>query len=99
VTIATNLALRLERRWTIGSFVQRNRGTLISIAFFLALFVVTTALSPRGLTYFSVTSLLNAGAALALAAIGQTFVILCGDSSTARSSRSSECNPSLSRCR
>jgi ribose transport system permease protein len=78
VTIATNLALRLERRWTIGSFVQRNRGTLISIAFFLALFVVTTALSPRGLTYFSVTSLLNAGAALALAAIGQTFVILCG---------------------
>lgn len=78
MSVAPNLELRPGRRWTIGSFVQRNHGALVSVAFFLALFAVTTALSPRGLTYFSVSSLLNAGAALALAAIGQTLVILCG---------------------
>jgi ribose transport system permease protein len=78
VTVAANLSFRSGRRWAAGSLIERNRGVLISVGFFLALFALITALSPRGLTYFSMTSLLNAGAALALASIGQTLVILCG---------------------
>ena len=58
--------------------MRRHSGTLISICVFVLLFATTTSFSQRGLTYFSVSSLLNAGTPLALASMGQTLVILCG---------------------
>ena len=45
---------------------------------FAALLAFVQVISPKGLTYYDISSLMTSGAPLALAAIGQTFVIIVG---------------------
>lgn len=58
--------------------VSRNRGTLIAIAVFLTLLGMIDWISAGPFTYFDASFLASGGATSALAAIGQTIVILSG---------------------
>ncbi|HRX35150.1 MAG TPA: ABC transporter permease [Aestuariivirga sp.] len=68
----TSPASRLAR-----AFAQ-HRGMLVALVVFLILIGVVDAISPGALTYFDVSFLSSGGATSALAAIGQTIVILSG---------------------
>lgn len=59
-------------------WLTRNSGMLVAFAVFVMLFLVTDWVSPGPMTYFDVSFLASGGTALALAAIGQTLVILSG---------------------
>jgi len=56
----------------------RVRGLLIAIAVFITLIVVNDLMSPGPMSYFEVSFLSSGGATLAIAAAGQTLVILSG---------------------
>jgi ribose transport system permease protein len=58
--------------------IGRHRGVLIAIAVFVALFLFADFISPGPVTYFEVSYLSSGGATLAIAAVGETFVILSG---------------------
>ncbi len=62
------------RRLRLG----RHRGPLIAAAVFLALLLTVDLISPGPFSYFEFGFLSAGGAALALAAMGQTLVILTG---------------------
>ncbi|MEJ8573510.1 ABC transporter permease [Microbaculum marinum] len=61
-----------------GIRIGRHRGLLIAIAVFAALFLFADLISPGPMTYFEVSYLSSGGATLAIAAVGETFVILSG---------------------
>ncbi|MGE3830274.1 MAG: ABC transporter permease, partial [Parvibaculaceae bacterium] len=56
----------------------RSRGLLIAIAVFITLLIVNDLMSPGPMSYFEVSFLSSGGATLAIAASGQTLVILSG---------------------
>jgi ribose transport system permease protein len=56
----------------------RHRGQIAAAVVFVALLALVAAISPKGLSYYDISSLITTGAPLALAAIGQTFVIVVG---------------------
>lgn len=56
----------------------RSRGLITALAVLVALFLVVAAITPDAFSYFELTSLSTTGAALALAAMGQTLVVLTG---------------------
>ena len=56
----------------------RARGLLVAVAVLLALFLVVAAITPGAFSYFELSTLSTGGATLALAAMGQTLVILTG---------------------
>lgn len=58
--------------------LTRNRGALIAAAVLAILLFIVDAISAGPLTYFDVSFLSSGGATSALAAIGQTIVILSG---------------------
>jgi ribose transport system permease protein len=58
--------------------LARHRGLMAAAAVFVALLALVAAISPTGLSYYDISSLITSGAPLALAAIGQTFVIVVG---------------------
>ena len=58
--------------------LSRHRGLIAALVVFAALLAFVAAISPKGLSYYDVSSLITSGAPLALAAIGQTFVIIVG---------------------
>jgi ribose transport system permease protein len=58
--------------------IARHRGLIIAVGVFLFIVVVLFALSPHGLSYFDVSFISAGGAALALAAMGETMVVLTG---------------------
>lgn len=58
--------------------LERNRGGLVAALVFAALLVVVDWIGVGPLTYFDVSFLASGGAASAIAAIGQTIVILSG---------------------
>ena len=64
--------------WPAGHPLARSRAILIAIGVFALLFLLTDWISPGPLTYFDVTSVASGGTPLALAAVGQTLVILSG---------------------
>ena len=64
-------ALRLKR-------LARSRGLLIAIAVFLALLATVASIGSVRLSYYDLSQIATSGATLALAAIGQTIVILSG---------------------
>ena len=66
------MGLELRRR------AGRSRGLLIAMAAFAALFAVVNAVSPGAISYFDISFLSSGGATLAIAAMGQTVVILSG---------------------
>ena len=59
-------------------FLRRNRGVLIIVAVFTALFLVSTIFSGGSFGYFEASFMASGGATLALAAMGQALVILVG---------------------
>jgi ribose transport system permease protein len=56
----------------------RNRGPLVALAVFTVLFLTVQIVSPTHFDYFEFSSLSAGGATLALAAIGETAVVLTG---------------------
>ncbi|MBX6323318.1 MAG: ABC transporter permease, partial [Rhodospirillaceae bacterium] len=74
--IAATLSAR--RPWPVGLWLGRNRGPLIALAVFVALFMLVNAITPGAFSYFEFSFMSSGGATLALAAIGQTLVILSG---------------------
>ena len=58
--------------------LSRHRGLIAALIVFGALLGFVAAISPNGLGYYDIASLVTSGAPLALAAIGQTFIIVTG---------------------
>ena len=58
--------------------LARSRGLLIAIAVFLALLATVASIGSTRLSYYDVSQIATSGATLALAAIGQTIVVLSG---------------------
>jgi ribose transport system permease protein len=58
--------------------LSRHRGLIAAFVVFAALLTFVAAISPKGLGYYDIASLVTSGAPLALAAVGQTFVIVVG---------------------
>ncbi|MDM0071516.1 ABC transporter permease [Variovorax sp. J31P207] len=79
-TIATSMASAAgstpppARRFNL----RRHRSTLLAMAVFVAMFVLLAIANKRAPSYFGVSSLLASGTTLALAAIGQTIVVIGG---------------------
>ena len=66
-------------RWLIfGPVHPRNRGLFIAICVFVAIFVVLDLITPGPISYFEISFLSAGTVTLALAAMGQTLVILTG---------------------
>ena len=65
---------RRPRRLSLG----RHRGLLVACAVFVALFALADAITPGPFSYFELSFMSSGGATLALAAMGQTIVILTG---------------------
>lgn len=63
--------------WLLRS-VRRHSGLLIAIAAFAALLIGITSVGTTRLTYYDLSSVATSGATLAIAALGQTVVILSG---------------------
>ncbi len=57
---------------------DRHRGLIIAAVVFIALFLTVDLISPGPISYFEVSFLSSGGATLALAAVGETIVILSG---------------------
>lgn len=74
----TTAAVQPRRPWLPGLWLGRNRGPLIALAVFIALFLLVNAITPGAFSYFEFSFMSSGGATLALAAIGQTLVILSG---------------------
>lgn len=72
--VATHLPPRLRRSFQLG----RYRGVVVAIAVFAALLLINDLMSPGGMSYFEVSFMSLGGATLAIAAAGQTLVILTG---------------------
>lgn len=62
----------------LGRALAKNRGALIAAAVFAVLLFVVDRVSAGPLTYFDISFLSSGGATSAIAAIGQTIVILSG---------------------
>jgi ribose transport system permease protein len=66
-------------RWALSrSGWSRQRGMLIAVAVFAVALLVLHGVSGTGLTYFDISTISASGATLALAAMGETLVILAG---------------------
>ena len=63
---------------SLGAELRRMRGLLTAVAVFLLLLLAVNLLSAAPMGYFDVSYLSSGGAPLALAAVGQTLVILTG---------------------
>jgi ribose transport system permease protein len=63
---------------TLSRLLSRHRGAIIAAIVFAALLLVVDLVSAGRLTYFDISFLSSGGATSALAAIGQTLVILSG---------------------
>ena len=57
---------------------SRQRGFLISVGVFVAMLVILQLAKGEGISYFDVSSITTGAATLALAAVGETIVILAG---------------------
>jgi ribose transport system permease protein len=66
------------RRSTFLSRIARSPGTLVAFGVLAALLLLIQAVSAGPLSYFEVSFIASGGATLALAAIGQTVVVLSG---------------------
>jgi ribose transport system permease protein len=72
------LTLNRGRSSRMTLSLSRHRGLLIVIAVFLALLFFIMAITPGPFSYFEVSFMSSGSASLALAAMGQTVVILSG---------------------
>ena len=58
--------------------LARHRGLLVALAVFIVLLAITDVIGAGGISYFQVSFLSSGGATLAIAAIGETLVVLVG---------------------
>ncbi len=58
--------------------LERHRGLVIAIAVFLLLLALVSSIGSVGLSYYDLSQMATSGATLALAATGQTIVIISG---------------------
>lgn len=58
--------------------LARHRGLLVALAVFFVLLAITDVTGAGGISYFQVSFLSSGGATLAIAAIGETLVVLAG---------------------
>jgi ribose transport system permease protein len=58
--------------------LSRHRGLIAAAVVFTVLLAFVAVISPKGLGYYDIASLITSGAPLALAAIGQTFIVIVG---------------------
>ena len=72
------LGLRQPRRPAWRPALARNRGFLVALAVFVILYLLVGVITPGAFSYFELSFMSAGGATLALAAMGQTFVILTG---------------------
>lgn len=63
---------------TLVQRLRRNRRTLIPLAILVAMIVILQAVSPSLLSYFDISTISAGATALALAAMGETIVVLAG---------------------
>ena len=63
---------------SVPRWLARNRAALTALIVFLLLFAFVDWLSPGPMTYFDISFQASGGTALALAAMGQTLVVLSG---------------------
>ena len=57
---------------------NRQRGLLISVGVFLVMLIILQLIKGEGISYFDVSSIVTGATTLALAAVGETIVILAG---------------------
>jgi ribose transport system permease protein len=62
----------------VGLKLARHSGLLVALAVFLVLFAITDLVSAGSFNYFELSFLSSGGATLAIAAIGETLVVLSG---------------------
>ncbi len=74
----SEFALGTPRRTLRRPELGRHRGLIVACAVFVALFLVVDAITPGAFSYFEIHFMSAGGATLALAAMGQTIVILTG---------------------
>ncbi|HTO85217.1 MAG TPA: ABC transporter permease [Methylomirabilota bacterium] len=74
----TDVATPLVPRWRRSVQLGRYRGVAVAVAVFGALLLINNFMSPGGMSYFELSFLSLGGATLAIAAAGQTLVILTG---------------------
>ncbi len=73
-----NAVTPIARRAAVRLDLARARGLLIAVAVLVTLFLIVAAITPGAFSYFELSTLSTGGATLALAAMGQTLVILTG---------------------
>jgi ribose transport system permease protein len=80
VTVAGGATRALGASAPVSHFrrLARARGLMIAITVFLALLVTVASIGSAPLSYYDLSQMAASGATLALAAIGQTIVILSG---------------------
>src|SRR4051794_41761934 len=67
-----------QRRRAWRPALARTRGLLVAVAVLVLLFLVVGAITPGAFSYFELSFMSAGGATLALAAMGQTLVVLTG---------------------
>ncbi len=72
------VALPPRRRFAWRPALARSRGLLVAVAVFVILLLVVNAITPGAFSYFELSFMSAGGATLALAAMGQTLVVLTG---------------------
>lgn len=72
------LDMRARRRPAWRPALARSRGLLVALAVLALLFLTVGAITPGPFSYFELSFMSAGGATLALAAMGQTLVILTG---------------------
>ena len=77
-TSANAAAMTASRPFSMPRALVRHRGLVIAILVFVLQLTVVASIGPVRLSYFDLSSILTTGATLAIAAIGQTIVILAG---------------------
>ncbi len=70
-------------RGPIGTYLaafswRRQRGAVVAAAVFVAMLVVLQLITGQGISYFDISSITSGAATLALAAVGETLVVLSG---------------------
>ena len=80
--MSVSAALRSEpaaqRRPGAGVLFARHRGLVTAVAVFILLFALVNSISAGHLTYFDISFMAAGAATLAIAAVGETIVILTG---------------------
>jgi ribose transport system permease protein len=76
MSTTTSLGISPIRSLTLP--LARHRGLLVAVAVFLVLLAITDLTGAGGISYFQVSFLSSGGATLAIAAIGETLVVLIG---------------------